>query len=140
MRCRWCHRSVKDSEAVHRVSMPYTFPWPDGSYPLVGYICTACAGSPVFGTDWLEAVSCSHCRRPVIHDKRRKLPKYVVCSEECQRAIYRRLNSSGREIPERLCKFCAKMFAPKKTTTLYCSNICKTRAYQKRAIPKAVQS
>ena len=138
MQCRWCGRSIKDAEAVHRVSMPYAFPWPDGPYPLIGYICTDCSAATsssdstlgLFGTNWLDPIPCCHCKRPVIHDARRKLPKYVVCSEECQRAIYRALSFERRELGDRRCRVCDKMFLPKKANVLYCSGSCRQRAYR----------
>jgi len=122
------------------VSMPYAFPWPDGPYPLIGYICTGCAGglpSPaaaarVFGTDWLDPLPCSRCGRPVIHDIRRKLPKYIVCSEECQRAVYKARNLAIRNTGKKPCRFCGRAFQPSKGTALYCSGICKDRAYRQR--------
>jgi hypothetical protein len=140
MRCRWCQRSIKEGETVHRVSMRYTFPWPDGPYPLIGYICPDCAKatSPldldphVFGTEWLDPIPCNHCGRPVVHDIRRKLPKYVVCSEECQRQVYKTIKFKG-SMDEKPCKLCGTMFKTCKSTSRYCSNRCKERMYRRRS-------
>src|SRR5439155_13069734 len=116
MKCDWCRRSLTESEPVHRVSVHYSFVWPDRRHRSIGYICAQCTKATIpvdlnppiyrFCEAWHFAVQCSHCLRKVIHDTRRKIPKVVVCSEECRAATYLARARGRRKLGDKACESC----------------------------------
>jgi hypothetical protein len=81
MRCQNCHRELTADEPVYRVATGHA----------VGSLCACCATqSPdaalFLDQRWRPPQRCCHCGRPVILNGRRRVPRYIACSDRCRQA------------------------------------------------------
>src|ERR1700731_3346055 len=128
MKCQLCNHAVADGAPVYRWTILTLNHYLDRGCIL--HICARCAetkatlhykGSPY---KWRPAAPCRNCQRPVINDTKPRGAKlkYVVCSDECRRALYATQARLRRKRPMKPCTVCSAWFAPKRTDADYCSH------------------
>jgi hypothetical protein len=151
MRCEHCQREIPESGPVYRLSLSPGHPWATKSGliegkmhwewdQLVQSVCDSCRQDrdvELWRRDWRPAEPCRNCGRPVSHDTARKVPKHVVCSPDCRRAVYAALARARRSLPQAICQTCGKLFPPSRIDARFCSSPCRQRAYRQRQHAKA---
>ena len=152
MQCNLCRREMSPADPIYRVSVAYSMNMQDISHGGVFEVCAECCATKPFvgvadmlGVDfswlatrqWRPPKPCEKCGRPVICDMRRKLSKYVVCSDGCRRAVYGAVARARRRslVEPRSCALCGAAFRPKRSHARYCSAACKQKAFRRRGAP-----
>jgi hypothetical protein len=137
MNCELFRRELASGEPVYRVCVGYSSPW----YRLfatcsVGSICINClTGTEVFNKwhHWrTDPTPCAGCGRPVFIERKRNLPRVIVCGKPCQTALYYKKARLRRSRRPKQCLKCGKQFQPKRSDSRYCSAACKQSAYRRR--------
>jgi hypothetical protein len=149
MQCQLCRREMASADPIYRVSVAYSMNMRDISHGGVFEVCAeCCATKPIIsvaempGVDfswlatrqWRPPKPCEKCGRPVIWDMRRKLPKYVVCSDGCRRAVYGAVARAKLRalVQPRSCALCGAGLQAKRSLARYCSAACKQKAFRRR--------
>ena len=132
MQCKLCRREMAADEPIYRASVGNTT-WRE----ISGYVAEVCAKcipkvDALSWCRWRAPEPCKTCGRPVIGDRRRKVPTHVVCSVECRVAVYRAIWIARRRsrVERRRCKVCREPFMPKRSDARHCSAACKQKAYR----------
>ena len=149
MQCNLCRREMSPADPIYRVSVAYSTNMQDISHGGVFEVCAeCCATKPIVGVadmpgvdfswlatrPWRPPKPCEKCGWPVICDIRRKLSKYVVCSDRCRRAVYGAVARAKLRalVQPRSCALCGAGLQAKRSHARYCSAACKQKAFRRR--------
>jgi hypothetical protein len=138
MQCKLCHREMAPADPIYRPSIGNTT-WRGIFGRMVAEVCAQCCATtpsarwPWINYKWRKPEPCKTCGRPVICDTRRKIPKHVVCSNECRRAVYRASDAVRRRylVRPHPCVVCSRSFIPKRSDARYCSSTCRQKSYRR---------
>ena len=129
MTCQICRRDIPPIEPTYRLSTGYSTPLP--GVLGIAYVCARCAFKwGAWGREWHAPRACQSCGKSVVHDSRRRLPNYIVCGVQCRQTIRSRLKKQG--LRALVCQTCGEKFLAKRYDALYCSPLCRQRAYLQR--------